>query len=209
MKTVYTSDGATFFHANEYYTTTSSFNWHTRVGKFKFTQCGGGGGATLVSAASRVTQGSAGTFDVPMPISGTSGVDDRSTGGSYTAVFTFNTAVTSGSASVISGTATAGTPTFSGNEMRVPLSGVANEQIVTIRVSNVNGGGGSNDVPFGFLIADANANRTVDKPDFNQIKAAVGQPVTAANFRFDVNANGAIQKSDAQLVKTHKGESIP
>ena len=209
MTTVDPSDGATFFHANEYYTTTSSFNWHTRIGKFKFTQCGGGGGATLVSAASRVTQGSAGTFDVPMPISGTSGVEDRSTGGSYTAVFTFDMAVTSGSASVRSGTATAGTPTFSGNEMRVPLSGVANEQIVTIRVSNVNGGGGFNDVPFGFLIADANANRTVDKPDFNQIKAAIGQPVTGANFRDDVNANGAIQKSDAQLVKAHKGESIP
>ena len=53
-----------------------------------------------------------------------------------------------------------------GDEMRVPLTGVANEQIVTIQVSNVKGGGGSDDVDFGFLIADANANRTVDKPDF-------------------------------------------
>lgn len=39
--------------------------------------------------------------------------------------------------------------------MRVPLTGVANEQIVTIRVSNVKDGGGSDDVDFGFLIADA------------------------------------------------------
>ena len=39
--------------------------------------------------------------------------------------------------------------------MRVPLTGAANEQIVTIRVSNVNGGSGSDDVDFGFLIADA------------------------------------------------------
>jgi hypothetical protein len=36
MTTVDPSDGVTFFHANEYYATTSSFNWHTRVGKFKF-----------------------------------------------------------------------------------------------------------------------------------------------------------------------------
>lgn len=43
--------------------------------------------------------------------------------------------------------------------MRVRLTGVANEQIVTIRVSNVNRGGSSEDVDFGFLIADANAHR--------------------------------------------------
>ena len=36
--------------------------------------------------------------------------------------------------------------------MRVPLTGVADQQIVTVRVSNVNGGGGSNDVDFGFLL---------------------------------------------------------
>ncbi len=127
----------------------------------------------------------------------------------YTAVFTFDVAVTSGTATVTGGTATAGTPTFSGNEMRVPLTGVANVQNVTIQVSNINGGGSPSSVPFGFLIADANANRTVDKPDFNQIKAAVGQPVTAANFRDDVNANGSITTSDANQVKPHKGESPP
>ncbi|HEX4706270.1 MAG TPA: hypothetical protein VH229_00910, partial [Candidatus Udaeobacter sp.] len=35
------SDGTSFWHVGEYYTTTSSFNWHTRIGKFSF---GGGGG---------------------------------------------------------------------------------------------------------------------------------------------------------------------
>lgn len=93
--------------------------------------------------------------------------------------------------------------------MRVRLTGVANEQIVTIRVSNVNGGGSSEDVDFGFLIADANANRTVDKPDFNEVKGQVGQPVTAANFRDDVIPDGTNGRDDAQTVKTHKGQSIP
>ena len=201
-------DDCTFWYTQEYYATNSSFNWRTRIGNFKFSTCGGGGGATLVSAASRLTQGTAGTFDVNMPLAGPSGVEDR-IASTYTAVFTFNVAVTSGTATVTSGTATAGTPTFSGNEMRVPLTGVANEQIVTIQVSNVNGGGSPSSVPFGFLIADANANRTVDKPDLNQIKAAVGQPVTAANFRDDVNANGSITSGDANQVKPHKGEHIP
>ena len=47
--------------------------------------------------------------------------------------------------------------------MRVPLTSAANEQIVTIRVSNVNSSSGSDDVDFGFFIADANASRTVDR----------------------------------------------
>ncbi len=47
MTTVDPVDGATFWHANEYYTTLSSFNWHTRIGNYKFDSCGGGGGITL------------------------------------------------------------------------------------------------------------------------------------------------------------------
>jgi len=72
-----------------------------------------------------------------MPLAGTSGVEDRDTGGTYLAVFTFNTAVTSGRLSKVGGTATVGTPPFSGNEMRVPLTGVANAQIVTLHVSGI------------------------------------------------------------------------
>jgi hypothetical protein len=49
MTTVDPSDGTTFYHANEYYTTLSSFNWHTRIGKFSFGTCGGGGGITLTA----------------------------------------------------------------------------------------------------------------------------------------------------------------
>jgi N-acetylneuraminic acid mutarotase len=36
MTTVDPSDGMTFFHANEYYPTNSSFNYATRIGKFNF-----------------------------------------------------------------------------------------------------------------------------------------------------------------------------
>jgi hypothetical protein len=35
MTTIDPADGTTFWHVNEYYATTSSFNWHTRIGKFK------------------------------------------------------------------------------------------------------------------------------------------------------------------------------
>jgi len=36
MTTIDPADGLSFWHVNEYYATTSSFNWHTRIGKFKF-----------------------------------------------------------------------------------------------------------------------------------------------------------------------------
>jgi len=47
MTTVDPADGATFWHVGEYYTTLTSFNWHTRIGAFKFDSCGGGGSITL------------------------------------------------------------------------------------------------------------------------------------------------------------------
>jgi len=40
MTTIDPADGMTFWHVNEYYATTSSFNWNTRIGKFSF--AGGG-----------------------------------------------------------------------------------------------------------------------------------------------------------------------
>jgi hypothetical protein len=36
MTTIDPADGMSFWHVNEYYANTSSFNWHTRVGKFNF-----------------------------------------------------------------------------------------------------------------------------------------------------------------------------
>ena len=34
-------DNCTFWYTNEYYSTTSSFNWRTRIGTFSFPGCGG------------------------------------------------------------------------------------------------------------------------------------------------------------------------
>ncbi len=168
----------------------------------------GGGGAKLLSAASRLTHGSAGTFDVAMPLTGTSGVEDRDST-TYNAVFTFDSAVTSGTVQVVSGTATVGAISFSGNSMTAQLTGVTTAQIVTLRVGNINGDGQAHgDVPFGFLIADANANRTVDKPDQVEIRGQVGQPVNASNFRDDVIPDGTINRNDEQEVKTHKKQHL-
>ena len=121
--------------------------------------------ANLVSAASRVTQGGAGSFDINMPLTGRSGIEDR-IASNYTAVFTFDIPVTSGTVTVTSGTATVGAITFSGNEMRANLSGVADVQNVVLHTENINGDGlPHGDVRFGFLAGDVTGNRVVDKPD--------------------------------------------
>ena len=166
-------------------------------------------GLNLVSAASRLTHGGAGTFDISMPLTGTSGVEDRSAT-TYNAVFTFDAPVTSGEVTVIGGTATVGAITFSGNSMTAQLTGVTSAEIVTLHTQNINGDGQAHgDVPFGFLTADVNANRIVDRPDQQQINAVKNQPVTAANFRDDINLSGIVDRPDLQSVQTNRGHSIP
>src|SRR5438477_727928 len=169
----------------------------------------GAPGLNLVSAASRLTHGTAGTFDVNMPLTGTSGVECRSAT-TYNAVFTFDAPVTSGEVTVIGGTATVGTITFSGNSMTAQLTGVTSAEIVTLHTQNINGDGQPHgDVPFGFLTADVNANRIVDRPDQQQINTDKNQPVTAANFRDDLNLSGIVDRPDLQSVQTNRGHSIP
>jgi hypothetical protein len=163
----------------------------------------------LVSAASRLTHGGAGTFDIAMPLTGTSGVEDR-VSGTYNAVFTFDGAVTSGEVLAVGGTATVGPISFSGNTMTAQLTGVTSAEVVTLRVQNINGDGQPHgDVPFGFLTADVNGNRTVNASDVALTKSQSGQPVDATNFRSDVNANGIINASDVAAIKSRAGTGLP
>jgi hypothetical protein len=164
---------------------------------------------SLLSAASRLTHGGAGTFDIAMPLTGTSGVEDRSAS-TYNAVFTFDGAVTSGEVQVVSGTATVGALSFSGDSMTAQLTGVTSAEVVTLRVQNINGDGQQHgDVPFGFLTADVNGNRIVDKPDQQQINGHKNQVVNAGNFRNDINLSGIVDRPDLQSVQTNRGHSIP
>jgi len=166
-------------------------------------------GINLISAASRLTHSTAGTFDVNMPLSGVSGVECRSAT-TYNAVFTFDAPVTSGQVTVTGGTATVGAVTFSGNSMTAQLTGVTTAEVVTLHTQNINGDGlPHGDVPFGFLVADANASRVVDKPDQTLVQGQLNQTVTSSNFREDLNADGLINNTDLNLVRTNKGHSIP
>jgi carboxypeptidase family protein/Kelch motif protein len=55
--TVDPSDDCTFWYTNEYYTTNSSFNWHTRIGNFKFPSCTSGPSGTLAGTVTDASNG--------------------------------------------------------------------------------------------------------------------------------------------------------
>ena len=168
----------------------------------------------LTSVVSRKTHGAAGDFDVDLPLSGSAGVECRTTSGNHTFVFTFSNHVVSGNASVTSGIGTvSGSPTFSGNTMTVNLTGVSDQQQITVTASNVMDTFGQTlpDTPVSAVIlaGDTNGNRTVNAADVAQTKAQQGALVDQTNFRTDVNANGTINAADTSLVKANAGHSVP
>src|SRR5713101_5362132 len=89
-------------------------------------------------AVSRKTHGSAGTFDVNLPLSGEPGVECRNSVGNQALVFTFSSNVVSGSASVTGGTGSVfGNHIFSGNTMPVKLKGVTDVRKFTVTLRDV------------------------------------------------------------------------
>jgi N-acetylneuraminic acid mutarotase len=170
-------------------------------------QSNGGDTANLLSAASRLIHSLAGDFDIDMPLTGISGVECRDAR-TYEAVFTFDVTVTSGDVSVVAGTATTGTPTFSGKQVIVPLTGVANAQVLTLRLEDVNGNDQHWDVSFGFLIGDADSNRRVDRGDVAALQGAYGHPVDGSTFRADFHPDGRINRKDRADLRSHLGTSL-
>ena len=169
-------------------------------------------GPELVSAASRLTHGSVGAFDVPMPLDG-SGIEPRSANGNYTIVLHFDQPIQSGTAAVTAGSGSAGAVSFNGNDMIVNLSGVGNAQRLTLTATNVTAVGGgvlnSASLNVGFLIGDTNADKFTDAVDVSQTKSQSGNSVTNSNFREDVNADGFIDAIDTSLVKSKSGTALP
>jgi hypothetical protein len=169
----------------------------------------------LLSAASRKTHPGAGTFDVDLPIVGPPfGVECRNSNGSHTLVFAFSNSVTSGSASVTSGTADpVPAPIFSGNTMTVNLTGVTNIQVITVTLTNVTDTFGqvlpSTSISVNMLVGDITANKTVNASDVAQAKSQSGLQATATNFRDDVTVSGGINASDISLVKARSGTGLP
>jgi hypothetical protein len=163
------------------------------------------------SVVSRKIHGASGTFDIPLPLTGTVGVECRSTGGNHTIVATFANTVTLSGASVSSGTGNVGSFNATANQITVNLTGVANAQRLVVTLSNVNDGTTTGDVniPMGVLAGDSNGNGSVTASDVAQTKAETSNPFGASNFRTDINANGSINATDIGLVKSFAGTQLP
>jgi hypothetical protein len=168
---------------------------------------------TLASAASRKTHGTAGTFDIPLPLTGEPGVECRGSGGNHTLVFNFNNLVISGIVQRVAGTATVGAPTFSGKTMTVPLSGVTDIQKVTLNLKTVESITGevlpNTAVSVNMLIGDTSGNKAVNASDVSQTKSRSGAMLGPTTFRSDTNANGTINASDVSQVKSNSGHAVP
>lgn len=166
----------------------------------------------MVGVVSRKTHGSAGTFDVNLPLTGPAGVECRSTGGNHTIVFIFTNEVVSGNATVTAGSVS-GNPVLSGNTMTANLTGVPDGQNVTVTATGVTDTFGQTlpnaSVTAGSLAVDVNQNRSVNSSDISMTKSQLGQDVTSTNFTADVNANGNINASDVSIVKANIGNALP
>jgi hypothetical protein len=167
----------------------------------------------LTTAVSRKTHGTAGTFDIDV-LNANLGPECRSSGGNHTLVFTFTNSVTSGSASVTSGTGNvSGSPGFSGNTMTVNLTSVADEQKITVTLSNVTDTFAqvlpNTAVDVNMLVGDITGSKTVNASDVSLTKSRAGSLVDATTFRADVNTSGSINASDVSLVKSKSGNAVP
>ena len=176
-------------------------------------------GPIPISVVSRKTHGTAGDFDIDLPLGGNPGVECRSggTNGDYTLLFTFaNTLTNVTSAGVTNGTGSVATGNIDSNDAHnfiVNLIGVSNAQAITVSLSNVTDSAGNFSsaisAQMGVLIGDVNASGVVTSGDTNLCKAQALQPVTNANFRNDINASGSITTGDVNIIKQNALSQLP
>ena len=168
-------------------------------------------------AVSRKSHGAAGAFDIPLPLTGTPGVECRAGGAShnYQIVMAFPTAVTITGASVTPGkggtAAISGSPIVSGNQVTVNLTNVSNLQTMTLNLIGVNDGLNTDNVsvPMSILTGDTTGNGVVNASDVSQIKTQSGAIAGPANYRRDLTVSGSINSSDITMAKLASGSALP
>ncbi len=203
-------DERTFWFTSEYYTTTTSYQPHTRIGSFRFPVA-----PAIQSIVSRKIHGGM-NFDIALPATGNPGIECRRGSGAnsnnHQVIVTFAEPVNVDGVVVnsIDGQATA-TTSVAGAAVIVDLSSVANAQIIRITLTNVAGDTdiGNVSFPMSFLLGDTTGNGSVNASDVGQTKARAGQVLSETNFRSDLNENGTINASDVAIVKAQVGTSLP
>jgi hypothetical protein len=173
----------------------------------------------LTSAVSRKVHGAT-PFNINLPLSGEPGVECR-TGGAgknHTLVFAFNHPVVAGNAVVTSSLgaghgSVSGSPAFSNNTITVNLTGVDDQQKITVMLNDVTGAAGEllppASISMNVLLGDTSGNKIVNSTDVSQTKLQSGAPISATNFRSDNTVNGTINATDVSQVKLNSGHGVP
>ena len=179
----------------------------------------------LVSVVSRKTHTGVGPYDVNLlPATGL-GIECRVGQGAgqdqHQVVFTFANPLVTVAGATVSGTkgspAVAGSSGINPNEQHeylLNLTGVQNEQKVTITLTGISDTVGNNtaslSVDMGVLLADTNEDRSVDGTDVSQTKAQSGKAASSEGsvFREDINLDGFVDGTDVSFVKSRSGSHI-
>ncbi|HJT82117.1 MAG TPA: dockerin type I domain-containing protein [Chthoniobacterales bacterium] len=167
---------------------------------------------TPTAAVSRKTHGSAGAFDIGLPLIGAPGIECRAgqpAAGEHTVVVSFANPIL-GVASANCGGQPASTSIL-GNEVTIQCSGVTDRQTISVNLTGVNDGVtiGTVSIPMAVLLGDVTGNGAVSNSDIAAVKGHVSAPVTTTSFRNDVTANGAISNTDISITKTQVGSALP
>jgi len=173
------------------------------------------------SVVSRKTHGTAGTFDVDLPLTGSPGIECRNfqdtNSGRHQIVITFAAPVTVNGSQNPKATLTApnggsvDTVDVSNSIVTVNLKEVGNQQTITLTLLNVSDGTNSGNVvvPMGVLLGDVNASGDVDSADVFLVRQQTLHSVTSSNFREDINVSGDIDSADVFIARKQTLTSLP
>ena len=169
----------------------------------------------LVDVVSRKLHAGAGGFEISIdttqPFGGPVTVEPRFIGSGHTLVYQFNAPVTLPATASVTppGAATATVVAAAGNKLTVSLTGVADNQRISIALTGVNGDLTVFPLSLGFLVGDVNNTRAVTASDISGARARIGSAINAANFRFDVNLTGTIDQADISAARRRSGLVLP
>jgi hypothetical protein len=177
------------------------------------------GGIGPMSAVSRKTHGTAGTFDVNLPLTGTTGIECRKGQGSnsnnHQVVFTFASPVTFSSITATpgaGGTASVASTFGAGtSQVTVNLTNVSNAQTLTINLNGLSSGGDTATIawPMSVLFGDVTASRRTDAGDVTAVRNQTVSIPTASTFRADVDVSGRIDAGDVTQTRNATVTALP
>ncbi|GMV98293.1 MAG: hypothetical protein AMXMBFR83_26450 [Phycisphaerae bacterium] len=160
---------------------------------------------TLAGAVSRKTHGTAGAFDIDLPLTGTPGSECRA-GGPTQIVLTFSETIVAddgspGANEVSLSAGTLSTVSISGKIMTINLSGVPDQSCLTVALSGLSDLAGNalsagTQVKVRVIQADADGSGTVAAGDVTQTKGHSGQAVSSPIVRSDCTADGEVDCAD-------------